>query len=66
MHLYRVSDSVTGAPHAVECLSCKVKNEGGGKNCTYNSAEFSKDQSHYILLCNGPDVPQVTVHNKVI
>ncbi|XP_014205083.1 venom dipeptidyl peptidase 4 isoform X2 [Copidosoma floridanum] len=62
-HLYRVSalDRNRGSP---DCLSCNIKSENDGSYCLYNSAEFSKDNSHYVLTCAGPGIPEITIHNR--
>jgi dipeptidyl-peptidase 4 len=36
------------------CLSCDLRTPEGNL-CTYASATFSKDFSHYVLTCSGPD-----------
>uniref|UniRef100_A0A8C6QFP5 A-type potassium channel modulatory protein DPP6 n=1 Tax=Nannospalax galili TaxID=1026970 RepID=A0A8C6QFP5_NANGA len=40
------------------CLSCDLVG-----NCTYFSASFSHDMDFFLLQCEGPGVPSVTVHN---
>lgn len=37
-----------------DCLSCGIKTPEGN-DCIYASASFSKDFSHYVLTCSGPD-----------
>lgn len=32
------------------------------EDCNYNSGEPSKGSSFYVLTCNGPGIPQVTLH----
>ncbi|XP_053117830.1 dipeptidyl aminopeptidase-like protein 6 isoform X3 [Hemicordylus capensis] len=41
-----------------QCLSCSLVN-----NCTYFSVSFSHNMAYFILTCEGPRVPMVTVHN---
>lgn len=36
------------------CLTCEVQTPEGNR-CTYASASFSKDLSHYAMTCSGPD-----------
>ncbi|XP_054847430.1 dipeptidyl aminopeptidase-like protein 6 isoform X1 [Eublepharis macularius] len=40
------------------CLSCDLIN-----NCTYFSASFSPSMDYFLLTCEGPRVPMVTVYN---
>lgn len=47
----------------VECMSCNVRTEIGGDVCLYNSAQYSKDFSYYVLNCAGPGVPEITIHS---
>lgn len=61
-HLYRVS--ILDHNHRSDCLSCEIKSESDGSYCLYNSAEFSKDNSHYVLTCAGPGVPEITIYNS--
>lgn len=32
------------------------------EECNYNAVEMSEDNTYYALTCNGPGIPQVTVH----
>ncbi|KAM5255485.1 A-type potassium channel modulatory protein DPP6 isoform 5-T5 [Ctenodactylus gundi] len=41
-----------------QCLSCDLVD-----NCTYFSASFSHSADFFLLQCEGPGVPMVTVHN---
>lgn len=41
-----------------QCLSCDLV-----ENCTYVSASFSHNMDFFLLKCEGPGVPTVTVHN---
>ncbi|XP_069318697.1 A-type potassium channel modulatory protein DPP6 isoform X2 [Eulemur rufifrons] len=41
-----------------QCLSCDLV-----ENCTYFSASFSHNMDFFLLKCEGPGVPRVTVHN---
>ncbi|XP_045420579.1 dipeptidyl aminopeptidase-like protein 6 isoform X2 [Lemur catta] len=41
-----------------QCLSCDLV-----ENCTYFSASFSHSMDFFLLKCEGPGVPRVTVHN---
>ncbi|VTJ69953.1 Hypothetical predicted protein [Marmota monax] len=41
-----------------QCLSCDLV-----ENCTYFSASFSHNSDFFLLKCEGPGVPTVTVHN---
>ncbi|XP_011494919.1 PREDICTED: venom dipeptidyl peptidase 4 isoform X2 [Ceratosolen solmsi marchali] len=61
-HLYRVSTLYHNSTS--DCLSCKIVNESDGGYCLYNLAEFSKDNSHYVLTCAGPGIPEITIYNK--
>ncbi|XP_008202160.1 venom dipeptidyl peptidase 4 isoform X1 [Nasonia vitripennis] len=61
-HLYRVS--ILDRNRRSDCLSCEIKSESDGSYCLYNSAEFSKDNSHYVLTCAGPGIPEITIHNR--
>ncbi|XP_038611526.1 dipeptidyl aminopeptidase-like protein 6 isoform X2 [Tachyglossus aculeatus] len=41
-----------------QCLSCDLI-----ENCTYFSASFSHNLDFFLLKCEGPRVPMVTIHN---
>ncbi|PNJ31193.1 DPP6 isoform 10 [Pongo abelii] len=41
-----------------QCLSCDLV-----ENCTYFSASFSHSMDFFLLKCEGPGVPMMTVHN---
>uniref|UniRef100_A0A8C6Y7T3 A-type potassium channel modulatory protein DPP6 n=1 Tax=Naja naja TaxID=35670 RepID=A0A8C6Y7T3_NAJNA len=40
-----------------QCLSCDLIN-----NCTYFHATFSHNMAYFLLTCEGPRIPMVTVH----
>ncbi|XP_055494791.1 inactive dipeptidyl peptidase 10-like [Leucoraja erinacea] len=42
-----------------QCLSCNFQRD----NCTYFNAHFSPSNGHFILHCEGPNVPMVSVHS---
>lgn len=64
-HLYRVEIG-SQRRHRSDCLSCKIKNLYDDESyCLYNSAEFSKDSSHYFLSCLGPGIPDISIYNRV-
>ncbi|XP_041264492.1 dipeptidyl aminopeptidase-like protein 6 [Onychostruthus taczanowskii] len=54
-HLYSAS---TNGNFNRRCLSCDLI-----ENCTYFSATFSHNLEYFLLTCEGPRVPMVTVHN---
>ncbi|XP_048180268.1 dipeptidyl aminopeptidase-like protein 6 isoform X5 [Corvus hawaiiensis] len=54
-HLYSAS---TNGNFNRRCLSCDLI-----ENCTYFSASFSHNLEYFLLTCEGPRVPMVTVHN---
>nr|KAF6273001.1 dipeptidyl peptidase like 6 [Pipistrellus kuhlii] len=54
-HLYSAS---TVGTFNRQCLSCDLVG-----NCTYFSASFSHSADFFLLTCEGPGVPMVTVHN---
>ncbi|KAJ8960910.1 hypothetical protein NQ318_020209 [Aromia moschata] len=59
-HLYTVSPSTS----QTKCLTCERKSKHNTSyDCSYNTAEFSKDATHYALTCAGPDVPQISIHS---
>jgi len=43
-----------------------MQNRGMLRHCTYFDAQFSRDGSHYALLCLGPSVPYVTLHRTIL
>ncbi|XP_030741482.1 dipeptidyl aminopeptidase-like protein 6 [Echinops telfairi] len=43
-----------------QCLSCDLI-----ENCTYFSASFSHNMDFFLLKCEGPGVPKVTVHSTI-
>ncbi|XP_072185025.1 A-type potassium channel modulatory protein DPP6 isoform X2 [Excalfactoria chinensis] len=53
-HLYSAS---TNEKFNRQCLSCDLI-----ENCTYFSASFSHNLEYFLLTCEGPRVPMVTVH----
>uniref|UniRef100_A0A8C6J1Y0 A-type potassium channel modulatory protein DPP6 n=1 Tax=Melopsittacus undulatus TaxID=13146 RepID=A0A8C6J1Y0_MELUD len=54
-HLYSAS---TNGNFNRRCLSCDLI-----ENCTYFSASFSHNLKYFLLTCEGPRVPMVTVHS---
>ncbi|XP_043822245.1 dipeptidyl aminopeptidase-like protein 6 isoform X1 [Dromiciops gliroides] len=54
-HLYSAD---TEGTYNRQCLSCELI-----ENCTYFSASFSHNMDYFLLKCEGPRVPMVTVHN---
>ncbi|KAM5303020.1 A-type potassium channel modulatory protein DPP6 isoform 4-T4 [Glossophaga mutica] len=54
-HLYSAS---TVGPFNRQCLSCDLVGD-----CTSFSASFSRSADFFLLKCEGPGVPTVTVHN---
>ncbi|KAJ3655173.1 hypothetical protein Zmor_014310 [Zophobas morio] len=58
-HVYSVSVDTK----ETQCLSCGVKSKNKQIDCLYNVAEFSKDASHYVLTCAGPDVPHISLYS---
>ncbi|XP_020285677.1 venom dipeptidyl peptidase 4 isoform X2 [Pseudomyrmex gracilis] len=61
-HLYRVSS--LDPEYKSVCLTCNIVREWDGSRCLYNSAKFSTDNSHYVLTCAGPGVPDVAIYDK--
>lgn len=61
-HLYRVS--LLDMDRKSVCLTCNIVREKDGSRCLYNSATFSTDNSHYVLTCAGPGVPDISIYNK--
>ncbi|XP_060104026.1 dipeptidyl aminopeptidase-like protein 6 isoform X1 [Heteronotia binoei] len=43
-----------------QCLSCDLTS-----NCTYFSASFSPNMVHFLLTCEGPRVPMVSVYSTL-
>ncbi|KAG8443571.1 hypothetical protein GDO86_012106, partial [Hymenochirus boettgeri] len=54
-HLYSAN---TNGTFNRRCISCDLI-----ENCTYVSASFSHNLDFFVLKCEGPRVPIVTVHN---
>ncbi|XP_025425520.1 venom dipeptidyl peptidase 4-like isoform X2 [Sipha flava] len=50
-YLYRTQVKENSIP---ECLSCK-------ESCKFSKAEMSTENSHYALLCLGPNIPEVKI-----
>lgn len=44
----------------------EMQNRGMLRHCTYFDAQFSRDGSHYALMCLGPSVPYVTLHKIIL
>nr|CAI5837059.1 unnamed protein product [Callosobruchus analis] len=60
-HLFSISPEV----RKPRCITCSLKSKHHANlPCAYNRADFSKDASHYVMTCAGPDVPQVSLHAK--
>ncbi|XP_026541592.1 dipeptidyl aminopeptidase-like protein 6 [Notechis scutatus] len=53
-HLYSAS---TKGNFNRQCLSCDLIN-----NCTYFHVTFSHNMAYFLLTCEGPRIPMVTVH----
>lgn len=53
-HVYVSTNGVT------RCLTCEVKSPEGNL-CSYASASFSKDFTHYTMTCSGPDPAVVEI-----
>ncbi|XP_063983371.1 venom dipeptidyl peptidase 4 isoform X3 [Diachasmimorpha longicaudata] len=62
-HLYRVS--TLPEKSAPECLSCGVKGEVEDTYCLYNEAQLSPDNSHYVLTCAGPGIPDISIYSSM-
>ena len=62
-HLYRIS--LLNPNQQSKCLSCNVKGNSDGVRCLYNLAQFSSGNSHYVLTCAGPGVPDISIYDKV-
>lgn len=45
----------------VTCVTCKMMTTVRKTNCLMNDAMFSADNSHYVLQCVGPDVPEIAI-----
>uniref|UniRef100_A0A6A7G5S2 Venom dipeptidyl peptidase 4 n=3 Tax=Hirondellea gigas TaxID=1518452 RepID=A0A6A7G5S2_9CRUS len=60
-HLYYVGDLNSAQPKQAYCITCDFKNDYS-EDCNYNSGEPSKGSSYYVLTCNGPGIPQITLH----
>lgn len=58
-HLYRVDTASTTAKDFA-CLTCGTSN-ADGKECTYNSIDFSSNLGHYLHGCDGPGVPRSVI-----
>ena len=56
-HLYSVS-TATGGSNVVTCISCGTTNVNG-KECTSNSASFSRGLSYFVHNCDGCGTLQV-------
>ncbi|KAG7203914.1 hypothetical protein KM043_016937 [Ampulex compressa] len=61
-HLYKLS--LKKLHERPKCLSCNIIRDADGNRCLYNFAKFSKDNSHYVLMCVGPGVPDMTIYTK--
>lgn len=58
-HVYSVS-TIT---NETNCITCNVTTSTTNSDCLYNSATFSTDFSNYVLSCEGPGVPEISVYN---
>ena len=62
-HLYKVSTRSVGA--AVSCVTCGTLNSDG-KECTYNSVDFSTNSTYYVHGCNGPNAPRSVIKRTLV
>lgn len=60
-HFYYVGDLNSKQPKQAYCITCGFKNDFN-EECNYNAVDVSKDNTYYVLTCNGPGIPQVTIH----
>lgn len=44
-----------------QCLTCDIQTPEGN-TCSYASASFSRDLSHYVMTCSGPDPAFVKIY----
>ena len=60
--LYKVSTDSVGE---VTCVTCGSLN-GDGKECTYNSVDFSTGSSYYVHGCDGPNAPRSVIKRTLV
>jgi len=60
-HLYYVGDLRSDQPKQAYCITCDFKNDYS-EECNYNAGDMSPHGAHYALSCQGPGIPQVTLH----
>lgn len=58
-HVY----SISTATNETNCISCNVTTSTTNSDCLYNTATFSSDFSNYVLSCEGPGVPEISVYS---
>ncbi|GLH16374.1 Venom dipeptidyl peptidase 4, partial [Gryllus bimaculatus] len=63
-HLYSVSDDQWRAPNTPACITCHIRTSEIGMPCQYNSASFNDDNSFYMLNCEGPGVPEISIFDR--
>ncbi|KAG0710834.1 Prolyl endopeptidase FAP [Chionoecetes opilio] len=61
-HFYYVGDLNHNKKQQAYCVTCGFKNDFS-EECNYNAADVSEDNTYYVLTCNGPGIPQVTIHS---
>ncbi|KAK5646663.1 hypothetical protein RI129_005127 [Pyrocoelia pectoralis] len=59
-HVFTVSTSSL----KTKCITCNMQTLSKKLSCSYNSAQFSKDLSHHVINCEGPNVPETTIFSK--
>ena len=60
--MYKVS---TGAVGELTCVTCGTVN-ADGKECTYNSIEFSTNLGYYVHGCDGPNAPRSVIKDSTV
>lgn len=62
-HLYKVK--TTGDNPAAVCVTCGTVN-ADGKECTYNSVDFSPSLAYYVHGCDGPNAPRSVIKETAV
>lgn len=62
MHIFKITlrKDENFVEHGPICLTCNKS-----EDCTYHSAQFSKNGRYYIEKCGGPGVPIYTLRSTV-
>ena len=57
-HIYSTSDRWAEAKEIPTCITCDLAPQQPNYSCTFSNAIFSPKFRHFVLECQGPDIPR--------